>query len=276
MRWSKLALSAALMTPCGCFFLNQQEEQRSLRSIFDTPINATDRVILDYRLIDQPAGDPFAVDQLWNMVTCPLSHERESLLAENGIRIGVVSGVIPPEFIDRVTSDRHVIEPRAFATKAGEEKIIPVNGPFEKVTTKVIRELASPPDSLDVKDGESGWAVQATPTDGGRLRFHCCPIVQSGMKQAWLRPTADRTQFKWEQSKVKDKLDTLAFDVTLGPGEYLVIGSTSQPGGTLGELLFFVAEPARVRQRFLVLRGRSEVGSPDAKSSIAAKAHESR
>ena len=271
-----IAFTASLAAASCCFLVDKPERTQSLRSVLEAPTKYTDRVVLDYRLVDQPAGDPFAVDQLWAMVRCPLTHERESLLAENGLRVGIVSGVIPQEFIARVTSERHVVDPRAIVTRAGEEKIVPMNGPFERVKTRVVRELTNEPEIIEASDGECGLAVATTPAENGRIHFRCTPAIQTGSKQAWLRPSADRTQYKWDQSKTREALETLAFDVTLGPGEYLVLGPTEQPGGTLGELFCFVAETARVRQRFLVLRGRAEAGPAKPNSSVASKAGELR
>ena len=273
MGWSGLAFTASFVATNGCFLVEKPETQRSLRSVFETPVApSSDRVILDYRIIDQPAGDPFVIDQLWTMVRCPLSHDRAALLAENGLRVGVMSGIVPNEFIARVTSERYVVDPRAIATRAGEEKVVPMNGPFETIQTRIVRELASAGESINAQDAECGLVVKMTPDEEDRIRFRCTLAIQTGSKQAWLRPSADRTQFKWDRSKSREILETLAFEVTLGPGEYLVVGPTEQPGGTLGELFCFVAEPTKVHQRFLVLRGRAEAEQTKTNTTVAAQA----
>jgi hypothetical protein len=60
-----------------------------------------------------------------------------------------------------------------------------------------------------------------------------------------------------------------AFD--LDPGDYLILGSTEQIEGTLGELYFLAREPARLRQRVLVIRARSDdsPGAPPSRVSVA-------
>ena len=217
-----------------------------------------DRVILDYRLVDQPAGDPFATDTLWALARCPLPHDRAALLAENGIRVGVVSGLIPAEFLTRVTNERYLIDPRALATAAGEEKIIPINGPLDSATVTVRTDWATEPHRGEWVGLECGIAVSGEPAPSGRFRLTFGPTVQSGAKESWLRPAGDMTRFVWEQQKPRESFAGLMCEVDLGANEYVVIGPTERPTGTLGETFFFVSEPARARQRFVVIRGRAE------------------
>jgi hypothetical protein len=220
-----------------------------------------DRVILDYRLVDQPAGDPFAADSLWTMARCPLPHDQAALLAENGFRVGVVTGLIPTEFLARVTNERYLIDPRALATAAGEEKIIPVNGPLESVTATVRPAWSEPTRTSEWAALECGLAVSGVPGSSGRFRLTIGPTIQSGTKQSWLRPTGDNTRFVWDQQKTRESFAGMTCEVELGANEYVVIGPTDRPTGTLGERFFFVSEPARARQRFLVIRGRAENGT---------------
>lgn len=232
---------------------------------------AIDRVILDYRLVDQPAGDPFANDGIWESARSILPHEQEALLAENGIRVGVISGVVSPEFLARVTTERYLIDPRAYSTKAGEEKIVPINGPVERASIRVIRDWKSAGELLQATGIECGLAVTGMPAERNQIQFTCEPAIQFGDKQSWLRPSADRTQFVWDRSRTKEPFSTLAWQAVLGAGDYLIIGPTAQPSGTLGELFFFATEPARVRQRFLVIRGRIESAPVKSANAIAAR-----
>ena len=269
------AISAtAVMAGCFAFDRRTVPESASPKVERTSFAGAVDRVILDYRLVDQPAGDPFATDGIWQAARSILPHDQEALLAENGLRVGMISGVVPPDFLARVTTERYLIDPRAYATKAGEEKIIPINGPVERAAIQVLRDWKSAREELTAAGVECGLAVTGMPAERHQIQFTCEPAIQFGDKQAWLRPSADRTQFVWDRSKTKDLFSTLAWQAVLGSGDYLIIGPTAQPSGTLGELFFFAAEPARTRQRFLVIRGRIE--SPPVKSAnaIAARAAE--
>jgi hypothetical protein len=269
------AMSAAAIS-AGCFAF----DRNAMPDVTSSPIERTsyaaaaDRVILDYRLVDQPAGDPFATDGIWDMARSFLTHEQEALLAENGLRVGLISGVVAPEFLSRVTTERYLIDPRAYATKPGEEKIIPINGPVERASIRVVRDWKTADETLQAMGVECGLAVTGMPAERNQIQFTCEPAIQFGEKQAWLRPSADRTQFVWDRSKTKDPFSTLSWQIVLGAGDYLIVGPTSQPSGTLGELFFFAAEPARVRQRFLVIRGRVESTPVKSASSIAARAAE--
>lgn len=276
----KMGFATVAMTSVvapGCFWLGRNERhvaERVLERRDTAPVTSApaERVVLDYRLVDQSAGDPFAVDSLWAIARCPLSHEKAALLAENGIRVGLVSGLIPPEFIARVTNERYLIDPRALATGAGEEKVIPVNGPIESATVRLVKSWAGQADERELADVECGLTIRGVSDPRGPFRLTCTPTVQFGSKESWLKPTADRTQFVWERQKTRESLATLAWDVSIGPGEYLIVGPTDRPAGTLGELFFFHSEPARVRQRFLVVRGRAEAGPGKVTDAVAARA----
>lgn len=269
------AMSATAIS-AGCFAF----DRKSVPDVKRPPVERTsfagavDRVILDYRLVDQPAGDPFATDGIWESARSFLSHDQEALLAENGLRVGLISGVVSPDFLARVTTERYLIDPRAYATKAGEEKIIPINGPVERASIRVVRDWKSAGEMLQAMGVECGLAVTGMPAERNQIQFTCEPAIQFGEKQAWLRPSADRTQFVWDRSKTKDPFSTLAWQAVLGAGDYLIIGPTAQPSGTLGELFFFAAEPARTRQRFLVIRGRIESATVKSANAIAARAAE--
>lgn len=269
------AMSAAAIS-AGCFVF----DRKATPEIKSSPVErtsyagATDRVILDYRLVDQPAGDPFATDGIWEMARSFLPHDQEALLAENGLRVGLISGVVDPAFLARVTTERYLIDPRAYATKPGEEKIIPINGPLDRASIRIIRNLSIAPETQQATRVECGLAVTGLPAERNQIQFVCEPAIQFGEKQAWLKPSADRTQFVWDRSKTKDLFSTLAWQAVLGAGDYLIIGPTAQPGGTLGELFFFASEPARMRQRFLVVRGRIESTPVKSANAIAARAAE--
>ena len=99
------AMSAAALA-AGCFAFDRKAVPVSSRPQAERTsfAGAVDRVILDYRLVDQPAGDPFATDDIWQSARSILTHEQDALLAENGLRVGLISGVVSPEFLARVTT----------------------------------------------------------------------------------------------------------------------------------------------------------------------------
>ncbi|OWK44344.1 hypothetical protein [Fimbriiglobus ruber] len=205
-------------------------------------------------LIDRPAGDPYLNKGLWEAVGRPLPHELTTRLAQNGLRVGLFSGIIPSEFEQLIRSDHATINMMLYTAQSGKPRVIPVNGPLETCSYQVRTEIAGDPVRLDLAAAELGLSIAAVPLPGGRIRLTCQPQVQHGDKQAYLQPSTDNTSFVRQDHKPLETYPTLQWDVTVSPDDYLVIGATEDPVGTLGQALFFTSDGSRVRQRALVVR----------------------
>jgi hypothetical protein len=252
-RWLGLALLSAVGPGCRWLSATRTERAEPPHTTAEKRF-ASERVVLDYRLIDQPAGDPFATDRLWTIARNPLSHETTALLAENGLRVGLVSGVIPPEFTERVAGERYALDPRAIVTRFHEEKILPINGPIATAEVAIVSEIGQPARPETWLEAECGLSATARPGRDGGATVEFQLVAQSGRKQSWLRPNGDRTKFVWDQQKTRTELTGLAWTLTPDRGDFLVIGPTASPAGTLGELFFFDRQIDRARQRFFVVR----------------------
>ena len=87
---------------------------------------------------------------------------------------------------------------------------------------------------------------------GGGVKLRLEPIAQHGDKELGVRLTADG--LTRDDQRRREAFPALGFEVTLAAGDYLVVGTTADPGDTLGRALFLDAGPDRVRQRVLVVR----------------------
>jgi hypothetical protein len=114
--------------------------------------------------------------------------------------------------------------------------------------------LAADAVPVELTAAECGLSVTARPGEGDRVTLVCEPQVQHGDKQAWLKPSADGTEFTRRDAKPLEAFPTLAFEVTLGPQDYLLIGPADDPADTLGQAFFYAATESRARQRVLVIR----------------------
>ena len=221
---------------------------------------------LQTALLDRPAPDSFLTNELWSTsaATNPLSAEQSALLEVNGLRVRVVGGIPPAKLVSMLSSD-DALSPMARSIRAGEPKVVPVNGPIDSARFAVRRDLKADPTPADLADVECGLSVTAKSADAGRVTLRCEPEVQHGDRQQYLKPTADGTGFSRREQKSKDGYPTLGFEVTVGPGEYLVVGPTVEPTGTLGQAYFNSAAGDRVRQRVLVVRaGKAGDGAAQA------------
>lgn len=224
---------------------------------------APDGLFVFTALIDQPAGDPFLNHGLWSAAHAPVSHERATLLARNGLRVGVVSGgMSPAELEPLLASEGAALDPMVRTMRPGVPKVVPVNGPLERCAFRVLPELAAEPARVEAAAVECGLAVTAEPA-GGAVKLQCSWQVQHGDRQAFLQPTADGTAFARRDGKPREAFPALDWEVTLGPHDHLVVGAAADPVDTLGQAFFFAASPDRVRQRVLVIRaGRGSGGEP--------------
>lgn len=234
----------------------------------------TDGLYLQTVLIDQPAGDAYLNREIWTAASKPLTHPHAILLAQNGLRVGIVTGPLPGEFDRLLSTEATVINPMLRTVQPGKPKVVPLNGPLERAQYQVIHDLAADPTNIDVMAAECGLAVTATQEGTARLRLHCEFQVQHGDRQAWLKPTADGSSFARQDHKSQESYPTLAFDVTLSPNDYLIVGTSETPAEKLGQACFIHAAEGRVRQRLLVIRAGhgnrpAEPGRPTAAAAAA-------
>jgi hypothetical protein len=205
-------------------------------------------------LVERPAGDPYLSRGLWASGGKPLPHEQSALLARNGLRVGVLTGMVPGEFDHLITSEHTAVNPMHRTMQPNKPKVVPVNGPLDRCAYRAVHDLAADPVRVELGGAECGLSVTTTPGEGDRVTLICEPQVQHGDKQAWLKPSADGTEFTRRDAKPLESFPTLSFEVTLGPQDYLLIGPTEDPVDTLGQTFFYTATEDRARQRVLVIR----------------------
>jgi hypothetical protein len=151
-------------------------------------------------------------------------------------------------------SSEDALSPMARTLQSDVPKVIPVNGPVEALRLSVRQTLKSDPVASELMDVECGLSVTAKSPERGRVTLRCEPEIQHGERQHFLRPTAEGTGFSRQEQKPRLSYPALGFEVTLAPGEYLVVGPTAEPLGTLGQAYFYAAAGDHVRQRVLVVR----------------------
>ena len=255
--WAGGVAVVAALSAVGCLSLPKAPSAGSWFDqyrVFGGSAPPANKVYLQTTLIDQPAGDPYLTRGLWAAAGKPVPADRAALLAENGVRVGLIDGNPPPEFLKLVTSDQHTLRPTQDSCSIGDPKVLPVNGPVPRAEFAVAAEIGAAPAAFDLAAAECGLAVTPAAADGGRVSLAFEPRVQYGAKQGWLRPTADGTGFAWRDGKPAEAFAKLGWDVTLGPKDYLLIGPTEQPVGTLGGTFFVTADGGLARMRVLVIR----------------------
>ena len=243
----RMRVVGLLILVCGGCVSADAEPQTARRP----PVPPTTGVILTTGLIELPPGDPYLTDQLWRDATDPLPHKLSGLLLRNGVRVGVLGGLKPARFDALLASEATFRHGTHRTLPAGVAKVIPMNGPIDRCDLTHFADLTGPGRPLAMTAAECGLSVTGGPADGGvRLRLE--PVAQYGDKELGVRLTdAGLTR---DDHRPREVFPALAVEVTLSAGEYLVVGTTADPGDTLGRALFLDATESRVRQRVLVVR----------------------
>lgn len=247
---------AVLLGLCstGCFATDGSTRTAFINGVRGLTTPGPDGLYVQTTFIEQPAGDAYLTKGLWAAAGKPLAHELVTLLAMNGLRVGVFTGNPPGEFDRLISSDHTTINPTFRTMQPGKPKVIPVNGPIDQLDYRAVTVLTADPTRTSGTDAECALSLTAWPADNNRVRLVCELLVQHGDRQSWIAPTSDGTAFTRQERKTLETFPTLSWEVMLSPGDYLVVGATDDPVGTLGHAFFFPTVNGVVRQRVFVTK----------------------
>ncbi|MDB5311244.1 MAG: hypothetical protein JWO38_5446 [Gemmataceae bacterium] len=205
-------------------------------------------------LLERPVGDPFLDRTLWATDPAQVPPPTKALLTENGLRVVVLGGNLPPEFQKLLDSQTDVVNPQSLTFANRKDAVLPTAGPTDPCEYTVLPGLAAERTRVKLRQARCGVLVRPEVTPGGRVKVWCEPQVQHGDRQDWIRPTADATGFVVQGEVPLERYPELGFEVVLGAKEYLVIGWPAEAADTVGAALFGVEANGRLRQRVLVIR----------------------
>lgn len=253
MRGVGLVLVVVACAAAGCLFRADRPSVPAIvRSL--APPQAPEGVIVESILIEQARGDRFIDRDIWaNALPIGLPETR-ALFAENGLRVGTLTGTLPSRFHTLLESDTDTVMPQRLTFHQRKDAVVPTAGPIATAKFDVLTDVGARPKALDLGQVRCGLLVRPEVAPAGRVKVWCEPQLQHGSKQSWLRPNEDGTQFTKFEEVPLERFATLGFEVTLGPQEYLIVGWPTEQTGTLGELMFAVDSLDRPRQRLLVIR----------------------
>jgi hypothetical protein len=241
-------------TAVGCVSWADRPLGSVVRSL--APVAPTEGIYLESVLLERPIGDPFLDRDLWNATIPVGSQETRVLLSENGLRAGVLAGSLPQRFQTLLESDTEALNGRGLTFAMRKDEVLPTAGPHAKCEFRVLTDLAGQRTPVALTNVNAGLLVRPEAAKENRVRIVCEPRIQHGQRREWLRPTADGTDWVKVEEIPLERYPALAFDVTLGRNEYLVVGCFAEQPKTLGAALFGVEANGQPRQRVLVVRAR--------------------
>jgi hypothetical protein len=221
-----------------------------------------DVVQMDVALLERPVGDPYLTHELWTSADEQvIAFERRSVLEENGFRIGQVGGITPAGLQALLTSERSCVNPRRIHLHADNPTTVVLGPALAQADFQVLQD--GQPGRVTLGQAQCTLTVVPSLTPDGRVRLRFHPQVQHG--EAALRPTyaPDGSGLMLQEQRPTQRFPGLAWEVTLAPNEYVVVGARADRPGTLGHRCFVLPEGPAPVQRLLVIRTSRPAGEED-------------
>lgn len=241
----------------GCFTLESDKSTAWIDEFwnFDGP-TGMDVVSVEVAFLEQPLADPYLNTEVWQSLDeMSLSVEQRALLRENGLRVGLVGGIVPPELQTLLTCDGSNPNPRRFRLHAGVPAEIALNGPFEELRLDWQLKLGSARPTEEYLAHRAELLLRITPEliAEGKVRLNFVPVIRHGDRHLWRSPD-EGGGLSLDGVQAERVLEEFRWQLDLRPNEYAAIGTEFQRTGTLGARALVVSEGGNLIQRLLVMR----------------------
>ena len=203
-------------------------------------------------------------EELWNEVDEQAFDDGlRRRLAANGLRVGIVTGDLPPHLAERILPDRAAPSAASDAVAAEPPlthrllRLLPGRR-SEVIAATGLEDLVL----LETGDGQvrGGTYRDATglfelkvrPAADGRVRIELLPEIKHGpLERSWV---GEDGMFRMEAGQRRHRRDDLALSVELREGALLVVGCADEQGSTLGDALLRDHGGNRSTMRLLAIR----------------------
>lgn len=255
-----LAIATVALSGCIGTQTNPQTVMSRLRAVGGP--QGPDVVVIDVAILELPPGDAFVDRDLWSAVDeQAVALDRKAILEDNGFRVGLVGGMPPPQLQQLLESERTSPSPHRVQMRSGDVKLLPVGTLRDDCSFEFQGD--GEPKSMKLVQAQCGLIVVPQRTDDGRVRLTLTPQVQHGGKSVFIQP-AEGEGWSLGGQRPAEKYAGLAFDVTLSPKEYLIVGTRYDRRKTLGHVAFVSNTAEKPVQRLLVIRSRPQGDAPAA------------
>ena len=216
--------------------------------------------------------------ELWNLVDeqC-LPNNLRHRLAGNGLRIGLVRGLLPPELAERLTptpaadgtepadsplaTDRAVVR-RVIQTLPGQSNEIVATPRVEELVL-LERDSRSAAEALSGQTYRAASAIfdaRVTPTADGAVELELLPLIRHGaVERNWI---GDDGAFRLEAGQQRTVMDRLAISLPLPADGVVIISCAGQPSASIGDAFFRDPRGRHEGCRLLVIRMLARTTDP--------------
>jgi hypothetical protein len=216
--------------------------------------------MVEFTLIERPLGDAFLNDELWTCTDCQaVGLEKKAVLDDNGICVGQVIGMNPAKLQDLIECKRYCVTCRRQVLSASKSASVTLGPPLPRCEFRV-----RTPDGahdVDLEQGQCTLTIVPTLTNDGRIKLKFTPEVLYGSMLPDFKVAPDYTGWQYQCQRPSKTYDSLSWEVTLAPNQFLVIGTRldddapENAARSLGSQCFLVEQGGAFTQRILVIRG---------------------
>lgn len=264
------ALAAiAWATLGGCQTVLETPPQGGIDKLLRPVTTSPDSVTLEIFHARIPLEQDGKADALWTGVDeqCFAVELRRRLVA-NRLRAGVVGGTLPPVLTE-------LLELKGEMPKESNEQVISSLTAVPQVSRRVVQVNRRDPTSIHASetrgeaqvlmsdDGafhgrtyrqvEAVYTLKAEAVDGQRVTVRLIPELDHGdLKNRY--SAGSQGLFVMTPSREREVFDRLAMEVTLSPGEVLVLGSLPDAGASLGGLFHTAVSEGRQERKLILIR----------------------
>ncbi|MBI3408380.1 MAG: hypothetical protein HY040_08485 [Planctomycetes bacterium] len=244
----------------GCAVLQDTSKATSWLKRTRAPALDANVVQVDVALIERPLGDDFLNKELWTHTDeMIVDIERKGVVEENGYRVGQLVGGTPAGLQTLLKSPRACINPRRRLVLSGHAVTQILGG--DKLQTTFTVHQESRAQEFTLIQARFCLDVTAVLTSDGKTRLCFTPKVETGETMFPYQPDPDKSTWTMNVDRPCRTFKNVSWEVTVAPGEFLVIGARNECENTLGHRSFVEDEGANRVQRLLVIRtSRSPAG----------------
>jgi hypothetical protein len=217
-------------------------------------------VYVQYAILERPVADPFLNDEIWKSVDSQVvSSESQSLLRDNGIRIGIMNGILP-ETLHQMLMNESALQ-RSRTLLVGSPVVVPVSPVVPQCEFNLRSESGGKTTLVKLEQAQLELDIVPQFEGDSALKLQLVPQIQHGRRH-WLPLGATPSTFGLMGSRPMERYQSLLSEVILKPNDLLLVGSAYEWGDTLGGKCFINAAE-NPRQRVLIIRaGRVQRNSP--------------
>lgn len=258
------ALVAALgATLAGCSLLQPPEARKDGARVGSGEGGekiAPKRCAVTISILSRPLKDEILNRDAWRLADeQAVPAEARHALEANGLRMGVVTGDLPPEVMALLEAPPpHKIDPKTVLLPDGDTLLIPLGGATPRASLLLSRDGRAI--GKEFEDARGSFRVTATQEGEDGVSLRLVPEVHHGpfKRRVGSDPAAGEfapQQFLFKDGQEEESFRDLAATLSLKPGQVLVVGSQPERKGSIGDFLLTEAEANsdRMLQRVVLI-----------------------